>query len=206
MKHAPNKQQLVIMLSWASCTNRLAILVSSPQFVRFSRHFSEISKVRRLSSPTVQQTWSKNVLKLMLPKEYKQRSSRFLFTTTTTTQDSGALGTDSVKNSPNFRVTERCLKRIEQVLDSTELIRIGVRGGGCSGFEYEITIEKRDTINKDEDILFDDRVVIDKESFNYIKGAKLDYEDELIRAGFRVVDNPLAEKGCSCGASFSLKF
>lgn len=102
--------------------------------------------------------------------------------------------------------TERCRTRLEQVLESDEYLRIGVRGGGCSGFEYEFSIVKHSTIDPNVDQLFEEKVVIDTESIEYMNGAQLDYEEELIRSGFRIVANPLAEKGCSCGASFSLKF
>ena len=114
-----------------------------------------------------------------------------------------------VNNTPHqsrLTITDRCRARLAAVLDPDEVLRIGVRGGGCSGFEYEISVVKADTVNPAEDIRFEDKVVVDSESIEFMNGAQLDYEEELIRSGFRVVNNPLAEKGCSCGASFSLKF
>lgn len=108
--------------------------------------------------------------------------------------------------APRFLLSDRCRTRLQTVLDPDEILRIGVRGGGCSGFEYEFSVEKASTIKPNEDIVFEGKVVVDSESIEYMSGAQLDYEDELIRSGFRVVNNPLAEKGCSCGSSFSLKF
>lgn len=112
--------------------------------------------------------------------------------------------TDS--SEPQITLTQRCTERLAKVLDSDEYLCVGVRGGGCSGFEYEFSVVNRSKYNPEEYLLFGDNVIVDRESIEYMAGSKLDYEDELIRSGFRITNNPLAEKGCSCGSSFSLKF
>jgi iron-sulfur cluster assembly accessory protein len=91
------------------------------------------------------------------------------------------------------------------VADSGEFLRIEVTGGGCSGFQYKFDM---DTVLNEDDIIVSkngSRVVVDETSLNLIRGAVIDYKEELIRQSFSVSQNPNAEKGCSCGASFTLK-
>lgn len=112
----------------------------------------------------------------------------------------------SIQNN-GLIVDDKAQSRLKKVLEKNEALRIGVKGGGCSGFEYQFEIVSRDCTQSDEDlILCDGLVIIDKESLEYMSGATLEYEEELIRSGFKISKNPLAEKGCGCGASFSLKF
>ncbi len=86
-----------------------------------------------------------------------------------------------------------------------------VEGGGCSGFQYKFDLEElpKDVPNdEDDDRIFGEstaQVVVDVDSLEYLKGATVDFHVELIRAGFRVIEIPLAADGCSCGASFNIK-
>jgi iron-sulfur cluster assembly protein len=82
-------------------------------------------------------------------------------------------------------------------------IRVGVKGGGCSGLMYDL---KFDTEIKEEDKIFEDngvKVVVDKKSFLYLVGTELDYTGGLNGKGF-VFKNPNADRTCGCGESFSI--
>jgi len=81
-------------------------------------------------------------------------------------------------------------------------LRLGVRGGGCSGLSYKITFDsqprERDRVFQYDDI----RVFVDPKSFIYLNGITLDWEETLMQSGF-VFRNPNAKKSCGCGTSFS---
>lgn len=82
-------------------------------------------------------------------------------------------------------------------------IRVGVKGGGCSGLSYELTF---DTDLKEDDKVFENngiKVVVDKKSFLYLIGTELDYSGGLNGKGF-VFNNPNASRTCGCGESFAV--
>jgi iron-sulfur cluster assembly protein len=97
------------------------------------------------------------------------------------------------------------VKRImqDQKLEDGMLLRVGVAGGGCSGFQYSLGFDKE----------FDDKLdskfechgvtmVVDKKSALYLDGTTVDFYDGLEKRGF-TFDNPNAVKSCGCGSSFS---
>ncbi|XP_075359355.1 iron-sulfur cluster assembly 2 homolog, mitochondrial [Mycteria americana] len=103
-------------------------------------------------------------------------------------------------------LSESCVKRLLEITEGSEFLRLQVEGGGCSGFQYKFSL---DTVINPDDRVFEQggaRVVVDVDSLAFVKGSMVDFSQELIRSSFQVVSNPQAEKGCSCGTSFSVKF
>lgn len=83
------------------------------------------------------------------------------------------------------------------------MLRLGVAGGGCSGFQYSITLDE--TANED-DVVYQQHgvtVVVDRTSLDLLGGTELDYVEELIGASFQF-RNPKASSTCGCGSSFSV--
>jgi iron-sulfur cluster assembly protein len=84
-------------------------------------------------------------------------------------------------------------------------IRLGVRGGGCSGFSY--VIEFSDDPPKERDYVIDAdgvRFYVDKKSFVYLAGSALDFEKTLVFSGFKF-KNPQEASRCGCGHSFTVR-
>lgn len=105
-------------------------------------------------------------------------------------------------------LTERAaleVKRIvsEQKLPEATALRVGVKGGGCSGFSYTLGFD--DQVSETDQIyeLAGVRVVCDPKSFLYLNGTQIDFEDNLMGRGFKF-GNPNAAKSCGCGESFSV--
>ena len=85
-----------------------------------------------------------------------------------------------------------------------DAIRVGVRGGGCSGFTYYMEAEKLKSESDDREIDINDiKIIIDNKSFLYLMGTEIDYIDSLAGAGFKF-NNPSAKRTCGCGESFSI--
>jgi len=91
----------------------------------------------------------------------------------------------------------------DQELDSTKIcLRVGVKGGGCSGFSYVLDLTEA---QKETDELFEIhgiRLICDPKSLLYLNGVTIDFRDEIMGRGF-VFNNPNATSTCGCGSSFS---
>ncbi|KFW81877.1 hypothetical protein N305_01075, partial [Manacus vitellinus] len=124
--------------------------------------------------------------------------------------------TESEPSEGQVFLSESCVKRLLEIAEGSEFLRLQVEGGGCSGFQYKFSLDT--VINPDDRQgqrgvmvirVFEQggaRVVVDVDSLAFVKGSMVDFSQELIRSSFQVVSNPQAEKGCSCGTSFSVKF
>ena len=105
-------------------------------------------------------------------------------------------------------VTEAAAGAIQKYLrehDASESagIRIGVRGGGCSGLSYFLDAEETPKDNDHVIEAYGSRVFIDPKSLLFLQGTTLDYVTGLMEAGFKFL-NPKAGKDCGCGESFSM--
>ena len=113
---------------------------------------------------------------------------------------------DAGVENPGITVSDRAASRIAKILESEAdgaMLRVAVNGGGCSGFQYDFQIT---TQRGDDDIVLQKAgvtVLVDEISSEYMKGAEIDFADELIGAAFRI-NNPLATASCGCGTSFSV--
>src|SRR5438270_12530079 len=88
----------------------------------------------------------------------------------------------------------------QSAVADTAGLRVGVRGGGCSGFQYALAFDEQ----RDDDTIFQDkgiRLLVDRESLPYVRGSIFDFVDGLQGAGFKV-ENPNVIAACGCGSSF----
>ena len=94
--------------------------------------------------------------------------------------------------------------KIAQVGESAEGLRIGIKGSGCSGYSYVYDIATKVRPDRDLVFTFDGlKVIVDQKSIKYLAGATLDWEQNLMKYGFKW-KNPNATGGCGCGESFNV--
>jgi iron-sulfur cluster assembly accessory protein len=106
---------------------------------------------------------------------------------------------------PMITVTENAVRHLRTLLASQPAsqgqgLRVGIAKGGCSGLQYEMSLDGRqpgDQIVQQDGVEF----FVDAESANYLRGSTLDYRDGLTGAGFHI-ENPNAARTCGCGTSF----
>jgi iron-sulfur cluster assembly protein len=105
-------------------------------------------------------------------------------------------------------LTDGAAAKIKELLASQEdasdqALRVAVRGGGCSGFQYSLAFDRK----RDDDHVFDHNgvsVIVDKVSMQFVLGSEVDFVDGLQGAGF-AVNNPNVVAACGCGSSFQVR-
>jgi len=116
--------------------------------------------------------------------------------------------TTATTESTGIILTETAAREIKTIIEQQGLdaenvrLRVGVKGGGCSGFSYILDLTES---QKPADELFeqhDIKVICDPKSLLYLEGTTVDFKDEIMGRGF-VFQNPNATSSCGCGSSFS---
>ena len=112
---------------------------------------------------------------------------------------------DSAPVSDSVSISASAARRLIKILNAEQgaALRISVKGGGCSGFQYSFDIEKA---RADDDLVIERdgaTVLVDPVSLEYMKGSEVDFVDDLIGQSFKV-KNPNAVASCGCGVSFTV--
>ena len=108
----------------------------------------------------------------------------------------------------SIELTETAAREIKTIVDQQELdaekvsLRVGVKGGGCSGFSYLLDLTEQSNENDEVIEQHGIKVVCDPKSYLYVNGTTIDFKDEVMGRGF-VFSNPNAKSTCGCGSSFS---
>ncbi len=105
-------------------------------------------------------------------------------------------------------LTERAAQEVKTILEQQKLdpqatyLRLGVKGGGCSGFTYSLDLTEKKSDLDEEFETNGIKMVCDPKSYLYLNGTTLDFKDEIMGRGF-VFNNPNATSSCGCGSSFN---
>jgi iron-sulfur cluster assembly protein len=116
---------------------------------------------------------------------------------------------DTTTSSDIVIISEAAAREIKSIVEQQGLdkdkvrLRVGVKGGGCSGFSYLLDLTET---QKDSDEEFEQhgiKVIVDPKSMLYLGGVTVDFKDEIMGRGF-VFNNPNATSSCGCGSSFAV--
>lgn len=112
-------------------------------------------------------------------------------------------------HAKGIHFSEKGAEKVREFLDSQDSdtsaagLRVGVRGGGCSGFQYQLAFDEQ----RDGDAIFEAaglKILVDAQALPYVDGSEIDYVDSLQGAGFQV-NNPNVVAACGCGSSFRVE-
>ena len=101
-----------------------------------------------------------------------------------------------------IKFTDKAIKQINNLLsqkDKGSFFRIAIKGGGCSGFQYNFSFDSK----QEDGDLRHENIIIDEKSAELLKGSEVDYVSELIGDSFKI-SNPQSKSSCGCGVSFAL--
>lgn len=107
-----------------------------------------------------------------------------------------------------IELTERAAQEVMTIIGQQKLdtqktyLRVGVKGGGCSGFSYTLDLTEHKAENDEEWEVHGVKIICDPKSQIYMGGTSVDFKDEIMGRGF-VFKNPNASQTCGCGSSFS---
>ena len=115
---------------------------------------------------------------------------------------------NNIEETPVVLLTDGAVEQLNKIMEDQEVtekhaLRVGVKGGGCSGLMYDIAFD--DTVTAQDDVFEDQgvKVIVDRKSLLYLLGTTLEFSDGLNGKGFQFV-NPNASRTCGCGESFSI--
>jgi iron-sulfur cluster assembly protein len=103
-------------------------------------------------------------------------------------------------------ITDKGAEKVREFLAAQQAdarlagLRVGVRGGGCSGFQYQLAFDEQ----RERDVVFEShglKLLVDSDSLPFVRGSVIDYQESLQGAGFKV-ENPNVVAACGCGSSF----
>jgi iron-sulfur cluster assembly protein len=110
-----------------------------------------------------------------------------------------------LENTEQVTLTAPAAAAVTDLLEKRSLqgyaLRVYIAGGGCSGFQYGMALEGN---ARPEDVVFEHfgvKLVVDEVSINYLRGATIDYVEDVMASGFKII-NPNAVSTCGCGNSF----
>lgn len=115
---------------------------------------------------------------------------------------------DVLEETQEITITDKAVTEIKSIMEENSIpegyaLRVGVKGGGCSGLSYSLGFDSEIRENDEQREIKGIKLVIDAKSLFYLTGTELDFSDGLKGRGF-VFNNPNAVRTCGCGSSFGV--
>lgn len=117
--------------------------------------------------------------------------------------------TDTMTDQTAVILSETAAREIKSIIEQQELdaekirLRVGVKGGGCSGFSYVLDLTENAKETDEVFVQHGITIICDPKSMLYLGGTTVDFKDEIMGRGF-VFNNPNANSSCGCGSSFAV--